>query len=198
MRALFATLYLATLASAAINTAPVPAAKAVGSATAAIQLEVFSDFQCPSCKSLYEETLKPLMRDYVNTGKVYLIHRDFPLTMHKYSRDAANYANASARVGKYEPVCAALFRQQSAWSQDGRIDAALAGVLTGEEMKKVKALIVEKKVQTEMEQDVALGQQRGVTQTPSMYLTHKGRTYPITGAVSYDLLRKFIDDRLSK
>jgi protein-disulfide isomerase len=31
--------------------------------------------------------------DYVKTGKVRLIHRDFPLAMHQHSKLAARYAN---------------------------------------------------------------------------------------------------------
>ncbi len=53
---------------------------ALGSKTAPMVIEVFSDFQCPACKSLYDATNRQLMDNYVNTGKVYLIHRDFPAT----------------------------------------------------------------------------------------------------------------------
>ena len=83
---------------------PVPApVKTLGSRSAPITIEVFSDFQCPACKSLYEQTLRPVIDNYVATGKVYLIHRDFPLDqIHKHSRTAARYANAAARLGKFE------------------------------------------------------------------------------------------------
>ena len=40
-----------------------------------VSIEVFSDFQCPSCKALYEQTLRPLSEEYVAKGKVYLVHR---------------------------------------------------------------------------------------------------------------------------
>jgi len=65
--------------------------KSLGSKTAPITVEVFSDFQCPSCKRLYQETLRPLMDNYVSAGKVYLVHRDFPLPMHNHSREAARW-----------------------------------------------------------------------------------------------------------
>ena len=35
--------------------------KAIGSKSAPVTMEVFSDYQCPSCGSLYEQTLKPLI-----------------------------------------------------------------------------------------------------------------------------------------
>jgi protein-disulfide isomerase len=83
--------------------------KSTGRQTAPISIEVFSDFQCPACKALHEQTLKPLIADYVRTGKVFLQHRDFPLPMHQYARPAANLAAAAGHIGKYEEVADALF-----------------------------------------------------------------------------------------
>ena len=34
-----------------------------------------------------------LVARYIDTGKVRLIHRDFPLSRHRYARMAARYAN---------------------------------------------------------------------------------------------------------
>src|SRR5882672_3661902 len=104
MRNLIAALCLLALALGATEPKAAPVLKALGAPGAPITLEVFSDFQCPSCKALHEETLRPLVTDYVNNGKVYLIHRDFPLAMHAYSRTAALYANASFRLNRYEAV----------------------------------------------------------------------------------------------
>src|SRR6266851_6537087 len=59
--------------------------KAFGSKNAPVTMEVFSDFQCPACKTLFTTTNRRLMDDYVSNGKVYLIHRDFPLPMHAHS-----------------------------------------------------------------------------------------------------------------
>src|SRR5262249_45154699 len=160
--------------------------------SAPITLEVFSDYQCPSCKALYEDTLKPLMTDYVTKGKIYMIHRDFPLQMHAYARAAAIYANASLRVNRYEQVCAALFRQQSVWSANGRVEDAVASALTAAEMQKVRGLIADPKLAAEMEADRALGVKANVTQTPTMIFTSKGRSYPVSGSVNYGILRKFI------
>ena len=91
-------------------------AKSLGSKSAPITIEVFEDFQCPACRNFYETTVKQLIDDYVNPGKVYLIHRDFPLDMHPYSHQAARLANAAAELGQFETVEKALFD-----SQDGRI-----------------------------------------------------------------------------
>src|SRR5271157_2693353 len=88
--------------------------KSMGSPSAPIRIEVFSDFECPACKGLHEQILPLVFKDYVIPGKVCLVSREFPLPMHPYSREAANYATAAARLGKYEQVANALFLNQAA------------------------------------------------------------------------------------
>ena len=131
------------LAVGATDPKPAPVVKALGVATAPVMVEVFSDFQCPSCKILYEDTLRPLVADYVNKGKVYLIHRDFPLTMHAYSRIAARYARAAAEIGKIEPVEQTLFQNQEKWEQTGDVDGTVAAVLVsvGQQVTTRKTLV---------------------------------------------------------
>jgi len=173
--------------------------KGVGVASAPLKIDVFSDFQCPSCKASYEETLRPLKNEYVAKGKVYLVHHDFPLQQHAYARQAAAYANAAARVNKYEEVSRELFRQQGVWSANGQIDSILAGVLKPDELKKVRSLLTDPKILADIEQDIALGKKRNVSQTPTMIVSYKGREYPVVGNVpDYGILRKFLDDLLSK
>ena len=118
-------------AQAAPQTAPglpdVDPHKAFGSKNAPVAMEVFSDYQCPACKTLFNATNRRLMDDYVSVGKVYLIHRDFPLPMHAYSRIAARYARAAAQLGKVETVELALFQNQEKWEQTGDVDGTVRG-----------------------------------------------------------------------
>jgi len=53
--------------------------KESGSATAPLTLEVYTDFQCPHCREFYMAVLPSLTTEFINTGKVRLIHRDFRL-----------------------------------------------------------------------------------------------------------------------
>ena len=118
----------------------IDAHKTFGSKNAPLVLEVFSDFQCPACKTLYASTNRQLMDNYVSTNKVYLIHRDFPLPMHAYSKVAAEYARAAAHLGKTEPVEQTLFENQEKWEKTGDVDGTVAAVLSPAEMAKVRAL----------------------------------------------------------
>lgn len=191
----FATLLLAF--PAAIR-AQGPSGKARGMPVAAVTIEVFSDFQCPACKVLHEQTLKPLITEYVDKGKVYLVFRQFPLPMHAYAREAACYACAASRVGKYSQVADALFASQDSWSQDGKVEEAVSKVLPAADAKKVRALAKSPEILAEVESDTKKGREAGLSQTPTMVVMHKAKKYPVPGVVSYAILRRFVDQLLSQ
>ena len=65
-------------------------------------------------------------------------------------------------------------------------------------MKKVQALINDPTIAAEMEQDIVFGKQANVRQTPTMIITRKGIAYPVSGSVTYNILRRFLDDLLNK
>ena len=192
-----ATLLLTVAAAGAAGQTPSPG-KTRGVPMAAVTIEVFSDFQCPACKSLHEETLKPLVADYVDKGKVYLVHRDFPLPMHAYAREAACLACAAGRVGKYELIADTLFSSQGSWSKDGKVEDAVSRVLTPADAKKVLALSKTPEIVAEVEHDAQKGRDAKLQQTPTMIVMHKSKTYPVAGVVSYPILRRFIDQLLTQ
>jgi protein-disulfide isomerase len=172
--------------------------KAFGSKSAPIVVEVFSDFQCPACKTLFLTTNRQLMDNYVTTGKVYLIHRDFPLPMHAYSRIAARYARAAAEIGKIELVEKTLFENQEKWEQSGDVDGTIAAVLSAADMAKVRALVKGGTLEPLIDKDYALGQMYRVNQTPTSVFHSKGQTYPYSGVMPYDTLHQFLDQLLSQ
>lgn len=171
---------------------------AFGSKNAPVAMEVFSDFQCPACKTLYMTTNRQLMDNYVTTGKVYLIHRDFPLPMHAHSRLAAQYSRAAAHIGKFEPVEQALFQNQEKWEQTGDVDGTVAAVLSPAEMTKVRGLVKGGAMEALIQKDVALGNSYKVSQTPTTVFHAKGQTFPYAGGMNYDILRNFLDQLISQ
>jgi protein-disulfide isomerase len=118
----------ATEHKALATTASLPAKnfKESGSATAPVTVEVYTDYECPACRDLYMNTLPLLNSEFVATGKVHLVHRDYPLPQHQFSKLATRYANAAGAIGKYEVVANQLFVTQPEWSQNGNVDATVA------------------------------------------------------------------------
>ena len=186
--------------------APIPQAAASisdidphkGNEKSKVVMEVFSDFQCPACKTLFVTTNRSLMDNYVSTGKVYLIHRDFPLPMHAHSRVAAQYSRAAAQIGKLEPVEEVLFQNQEKWEQTGDIDGTVASVLSSAEMTKVRALVKSGAMDAAIAKDQALGQGYRVNQTPTTVFHANGQTFPYAGVMSWEILHQFLDQLLSQ
>ncbi|HLW83416.1 MAG TPA: thioredoxin domain-containing protein [Candidatus Acidoferrales bacterium] len=192
------------------------AEKSLGSPSAPIKMIVYDDYECPACGNFYEQTLRTLIDTYVADGKVYLVHRDFPLPMHEFSRQAARWVNAAARIGKFEAVERALFDNQMAWSEYGSenpkgiIKPIVQSALTPAEFKRVERIMQgcesnshdELKgcaVDAEIQRNIAAGELLPIAQTPTFVVSYKGQTYPpAAGGVSWPLLKQFFDQLLSQ
>ena len=68
-----------------------------GNQDAPITIVEFSDFQCPFCARFQIQTLPLIIEQYVETGKVKFVYRDFPI------QNSHPKANAAVLP---EPVCA--------------------------------------------------------------------------------------------
>ena len=174
--------------------------RSMGDPAAPLLFEIYSDFSCPACKHLHDFVLPTIIQDYVRTGKAFLVFREFPLDIpaHKYSRPAAAFAVAAARIGKYQTVSDALFRDQQAWGASGKVWDIVAGVLTAEERKRVQALANDPAVLADVQRDVDRGKQTPITQTPTLMVTYKLRQQPWTQFADYGLFRGYIDALLKK
>lgn len=173
-------------------------AKSVGNPGAPITMEVFSSFDCPHCRIMHESVEPTLIHDYVMTGKVYLVKREFPLSGpgHAYAREAALDATAAARIGKYEQVADALYKNQGTWAINGQVWPTVASVLTASDQAKVQALAREPGVVAEVQQDYDAGLAGAISSTPTIVVSYRGKKYPFSGVPNYDLFRKFLDDLL--
>ena len=196
--------------------------KSYGSPNAPIKMEVFTDYECPSCRNLYENTLKDMINDYVAAGKVYLVHHDFPLPMHKYGYEAARWLNASAQVGKFASVEEALYDHQNDWAADGDIAKYVSAAMSPADFKRVTTIMHgcgfdsppamrsasfavgategdSCSVDHYIEADRALGNKIPVQSTPTYVITYKGKQLPVgAGAVSWPILKQFFDSLLTQ
>jgi protein-disulfide isomerase len=174
--------------------------KESGSPTAPVTVELYTDYECPACRAFYMETLPSLNSDFVATGKVRLVHRDYPLPQHQFSKQATRYANAAGTIGKYEIVANQIFVTQPEWSQNGNVDAAVAKVLSPADMEKVRALV---KSDSHLDDSVAVDQAMAnntdhLTQTPTIVIVAKGKRDVISGGVNYTILKAYLNQKLTQ
>ncbi len=169
-----------------------------GLPNAPVKIEVFSDFQCPSCRTFYLETIRPVIENYARFNKVSIYYYDFPLVQHPYAREAARFAVAARRLGRaqWTQVTDALYSEQALWSADGKVEAAVARALSPEDLARTKKMVQSPAVNEEIERAVMIGNSRGVTSTPTFFVSAGGREQRVVGGVSYPILKNFIDQNV--
>jgi protein-disulfide isomerase len=94
--------------------ASVADAPSLGRSDAPVTVVEFSDYACPFCQRFFATTFPLLKKDYIDTGKVRYVFRDFPLEMHPEARKAAEAAHCAGEHGKYWEMHDVLFQNQSA------------------------------------------------------------------------------------
>jgi protein-disulfide isomerase len=176
--------------------------KAMGSPNAPITVEIFSDYQCPACREMYLDTTRQIIDNYVSTGKVYLVHRDFPLNMHSHSQDAARWLNAvaAASTRSFPAAEIAVYTKQDDWGASGNVEQVLAATLPAADMKKVREAEIADRAEIDaaIRSDLSLGNTRNVTGTPSIFVIPRGKApVPLpSGPVPYQLLKQYLDSLL--
>ena len=90
----------------------------LGDENAPITVIEFSDYQCPFCRKFWTETFPQVKSEYIDTGKVKFVYRDFPLTsIHPAAVPAAEAANCVREKGGDE----AYFKMHDKIFQEGNI-----------------------------------------------------------------------------
>jgi protein-disulfide isomerase len=140
----------------------------LGAAEAPLTLVEFSDYQCPFCRRFVETTLPELKRDYIDTGKLRYVFRDFPLDqLHPQARKAAEAARCAGEQGKFWEMHDLLFRNQKALQLE-----ALTGYARqlGLQAPAFEACLAQGKYAPAIQQDLTAGTAAGVHGTPGFVL----------------------------
>jgi protein-disulfide isomerase len=139
-----------------------------GDEHATLTLVEFSDFQCPFCARHVRETLPQLDRDYIRTGKLKYVVRDFPLeSIHAQALKGHEAARCAGEQGRYWEMHGRLFGSQRALAPG---DLAGHGQALGLDAPRFQECLDSGRHAPAIRQDVADGQRVGVTGTPTFFL----------------------------
>lgn len=99
---------------------PIPDdAIALGDPNAAIVLVEYTDYQCPFCARHYAQTYPQIISEYVDTGLVRYVIKDFPLeSIHAQANLASQAAHCANDQGAYFKMHDRLFEQQQEWANN--------------------------------------------------------------------------------
>lgn len=171
-----------------------------GSASAKVALIEFSDFQCPFCGRYDKDTYPQLIKEYVDTGKVKYVWRDYPLDFHQNAEKAAEAAHCAGEQGKFWEMHDRLFaNQQNIALADLPKHAEALGLTT----TLFQSCLDSGRYAVQIKKDIADAGTAGISGTPSFLLgvvQPNGSvkiTKKLVGAKPYSEFKTAIDALLS-
>jgi protein-disulfide isomerase len=171
-------------------------ARIQGSSNAPIWVIEVSDFQCPFCKEWHDQTYRPVLDQYVKTGKVRLAYVNFPLAIHANAWPAAEAAMCAGAQNKFWVMHDSLFASQARWEtlRDATTAFDSLAKSTGIDMTKWRDCVKSGKMKALIQADHDRAQQAGARATPSFMIGDK----LLTGAQPLTDLQRVIDSALVK
>lgn len=170
----------------------------LGSPTARLEVTEFGDFECPACGRFSVLTEPDVRKKFVSTGEVRWRFIDFPLSMHKNTWNASRAAACADEQNKFWEYHDLLYQNQDQWSGEAtdKPDKFMKDYAKqlGLDTPKFDQCVDTKKYQAKIQAHAALGDARGVNETPTFYIGSQ----QLRGALTYDQMAKYITDALAK
>jgi len=176
-----------------------PGGFSMGDAKAPLVMVEYTDFQCPFCQQFHNTAFAQIKANYIDTGKIRFVSRDFPLDFHDNARRAATAGRCAAEQGKYWEmrhvmiVNAEQLKADSLTSYAGQVKMDVA---------KFRSCLDSDKFKAQIDQDIAEGGVAGVQGTPSFVLGYlendKLQGVRLVGAMPYAQFDAKIQEMLEK
>ena len=176
----------------------------MGNADAPVTMVEFTDFQCPFCRRYSNGTFPQIIKDYIKTGKVRYVVRQFPLkAIHPKAVKASEASLCAGDQGKYWEMYDQIFKKTKSFEPEEWVRHAEA---LGLEMSSFKDCLNNGKKAQQVKSDLKEGAALGMRGTPGFFF---GRTDPndpnkfkavkmIRGAFPYPQFKQIIDKLLKK
>lgn len=173
-----------------------------GNKDADVYVIEFSDFQCPFCRRSYTQILTQLESDYIDTGKIYFVYRDFPLdSIHPAATLAAQAAECAEDQGKFWEMHNKIFDEQNKQGQ-GTVQFSDDDLKTwskdiGLNTQSFNQCLDSGKYAQEVQKDFQDGVNAGVSGTPTFFIGNPKDGYTaVVGAQPYSVIKQVIDSML--
>ena len=167
----------------------------MGDTNSEITILEFGDYQCTFCFRFHQSTLKTLEKDYIDSGKVRLVFKDFPLNGPD-SLLAAEASYCAEDQGKYWEYHDELYTnwagEKTGWiTRDSLNSFADTVGLNNEQFNKC---LDDKKYQQRVLDHEDFARKIGVDATPSFFIFNDEKIIKIRGNQPLDVFLRVIDD----
>ena len=173
-----------------------------GDPDAPITIIEFSDFQCPFCSRFFTQTLPAIQENYIDTGIVKLVYRDFPIdSLHPNARPAHIAAECADEQGKFWEYHDVLFENQGQWNRlsSSDLNSQLNQYATsmGLNSESFDSCLSSQSMADEVNADYLQASQYGATGTPTFFIgNEKNGFIKLVGAQPFTAFQSAIDNQL--
>lgn len=169
----------------------------LGDPSAPITMVEFSDYGCPFCRLYSSSAFPELKADYIDTGKIYYVFKDFPVvSSHPQAVIAAHAAECAGEQNKYWDMHGKLFATPDEWdtTEDvARSNFTRYAEVLGLDVNAFNQCIDQQRFADEIAQDFSEGRTLGLAGTPSFIINGK----LLQGARPIEQLRPLLDRELA-
>jgi len=144
-----------------------PGGFSLGDAKAPLVMVEYTDFQCPFCQQFHNTAFAQIKANYIDTGKIRFVSRDFPLDFHDNARRAATAGHCAAEQGKFWEMRHVMIVNANALKPD---NLATYAATVQMDVPKFKSCLESDKYKAQIDQDIAEGGVAGVQGTPSFVI----------------------------
>lgn len=157
----------------------------LGKDDAPVTIVEYASMTCGHCAHFHTTTYPVLKEKYIDTGKVKLILREFPLDI---VAKAAFMLARCAGPDKYYPMVTTLFENQKNWAFNNNPAQALMTIAkqSGMTEQQFNTCLSDAKLAGEIDETAKRGSELGVNSTPTFFINGK----QIAGAISTEELDK--------
>ena len=144
----------------------------LGSPNAAVTVEEFADFQCPSC-GVTHPVIKQIQGIF--GSKIKLVFRHFPFQQHDKAMDAALAAEAAGMQGKFWDMHNMLYTNQQSWSSNPNYKDIFKGYAEkiGLDVGKWEADVAGPAARARIDADLQRAKFLNINSTPTIFINNK-------------------------
>lgn len=170
----------------------------LGEEDSPVTLIEFVDYQCPFCKRFFDQTLSQIKTEYIDTGKVKLVMRDFPLSFHQNAQKTSEATECAGDEGKFWEMHDTLFQKQDEWASASNVNDLLKKYAADLGLSSsFDSCLDDGTYAQEVQKDFADGSSAGINGTPGFWVIGKdGKGQQISGAVPFQNFKTVIDSLL--
>ena len=190
---IFLSFFNKSLESRIVDTIEALEEKKIGDDSASIKMIEFASLTCGHCAKFHNEVFPLIKKDYIDTGKISFIYRDFPLD--KFALKASVIARCSGS-DRFFSFLRVLYNKQKDWTrtQDPFKSLLKIAKLGGLKNDEIKVCVGNKSIEDGiLRERLSSSKKYDIKATPTIYINNE----KYDGDLTFEALKLKIDSLLN-